>query len=140
MPDAAHYDRIALRHNTALGRWLEDAVDDADDGVTTVYPPAKKPAPKPSSNGPKGDTGEVMTQRMRIWLSDADHERVKSEAYRRRVAPNEVVRLAVKAWLANVGDEEAGYEVDPVPVVPEPGEQVGDVPEASEGIQPEGAE
>lgn len=66
MPDANHFDLIAMRHGDGLTRWFEDAVDEAD--------------------------------------------------------------------------AEAGHEVEPVPVVPQRGEQVGPVPEAPKVVQPERAQ
>lgn len=31
MPDARHFDDVAMRHNDPLTRWFEDALDDADE-------------------------------------------------------------------------------------------------------------
>jgi hypothetical protein len=109
MPDAEHFDDVALRHGDQLTRYMEDAVDAADDeaeGRSAVGPVFPVPLPReqvrvvPSASAGVQPSGRRKT--IKLSLTDDELKDVRALA--------EKGGTTVSGWLRSLVIENAGLE------------------------------
>ena len=109
MPDAEHFDDVAMGHGDQLTRYMEDAVDAADDeaeGRSAVGPVFPVPLPREQVRAlPSASTGVQSSGRrktIKLTLTDDELMEVKALA--------EAGGTTVSGWLRSLVIENSGLE------------------------------
>lgn len=115
MPDANHFDIVAVRHGDPLTRYLEDAVDEADDEAEGVSVDRVQEAgvpgggeldgavPDPRGVQPKKPTPPRRSKELTLNLTDEEYAAIKAMADGDEMPPSTWARLRVMDALGLLG-------------------------------------
>jgi len=88
MPDANHFDAVASKHRDPHTRFMDNAVDDADDEAVSP------PAPEVSIVHRKAE-GQRREKRVKLYLTDDEFDMVAAKARKAGVAPAMLLRTTL---------------------------------------------
>lgn len=110
MPDAEHFDDVALKHRDRLTRYMEDAVDAADDeaegrAVGTVFPVSKScEQVRAVPATPTRVQPERRGKTVKLNLTDSEMKDIRALA--------DKGKTSISGWLRALVIKEAGVEWD----------------------------
>ena len=115
MPDANHFDAVASKHGDPHTRFMDNAVDDADDEA--VNPPA----PEVPIVHRKAE-GQRREKRVKLYLTDDEFDMVAAKARKAGVAPAMLLRTTLVEMIGGwhgldrrTGNVEAAADAQGIP-------------------------